>query len=102
MSGYEANNVYFVTTQNPSDPVAPESPAEIESFLLDFILQYRVGEEFLYRDKLRGNLLLKEHVLEIDLRHVGLYNEELAYAIQERPTEILPLARLKRYFNLWV
>ena len=43
------------------------------------------------RDKLRGNLLLKQHQLEVDLRHVGLYNDELAHAIQDRPVDILPL-----------
>jgi len=48
----------------------------------------------LYRDKLRANLLLKQHQLEVDLRHVGLYNDELAHAIQDRPTDVLPLVRL--------
>jgi hypothetical protein len=46
---------------------------------------------FILRDKLRGNLLLKQHQLEVDLRHVGLYNDELAHAIQDRPVDILPL-----------
>ena len=44
-------------------------------------------------DKLRANLLLKQYQLEVDLRHIGLYNDELAHAIQERPAEILPLVR---------
>ena len=42
-------------------------------------------------DKLRANLLLKQYQLEVDLRHIGLYNDELAHAIQDRPAEILPL-----------
>ena len=42
-------------------------------------------------DKLRANLLLKQYQLEVDLRHMGLYNDELAHAIQDRPAEILPL-----------
>ncbi|KAL0578016.1 minichromosome maintenance protein 5 [Marasmius crinis-equi] len=90
MSGFEANRVYSVASQNASDATAPDSPAETEALLLNFILQYRIGGEFIYRDKLRGNLLLKQHSLEVDLGHVGLYNEELAYAIQERPAETLP------------
>lgn len=44
-------------------------------------------------DKLRANLLLKQYFLEVDLRHVGLYNDELAHAIQDRPTDVLPLVR---------
>ena len=43
------------------------------------------------RDQLRANLLLKQYQLEVDLRHVGLYNDELAHAIQDRPADILPL-----------
>ena len=42
-------------------------------------------------DKLRANLLLKQFFLEVDLRHLGLYNDELAHAIQDRPTDVLPL-----------
>ncbi|KAJ8084340.1 minichromosome maintenance protein 5 [Marasmius tenuissimus] len=91
MSAFQANRVYSVPTQNGSDPISPESRSETEKLLLNFILQYRIGEEFIYRDKLRGNLLLKEHLLEVDLHHVSLYNEELAFAIQERPADILPL-----------
>ena len=44
----------------------------------------------LLRDKLRANLLLKQYYLEVDLQHVGLYNEEMAHALQERPGEIIP------------
>lgn len=44
-------------------------------------------------DKLRGNILLKQHVLEIDLRHVSLFNDELAHVIQDRPADVLPLVR---------
>jgi len=47
-------------------------------------------------DKLRGNILLKQHLLEVDLRHVGLFNDELAHAIQDRPADVLPLVRYLR------
>lgn len=54
-----------------------------------------------HRDKLRANLLLKQHLLEVDLRHVSLYNDELAHAIQDRPADILPLVCLilKKTYN---
>lgn len=45
----------------------------------------------LRRDKLRANLLLKKNLLEVDLGHVGLYNDELSHAIQDRPADVLPL-----------
>lgn len=107
MSGFDADRVYSVAVHDAPDPVAPEKPSETEKLFLEFLLQYRVGGEFIYRqvwmsssciprslyyrDKLRANLLLKQHQLEVDLRHIGLFNDELAHAIQERPAEILPL-----------
>jgi MCM N-terminal domain len=45
------------------------------------------------RDKLRANLLLKHYQLDVDLRHVSLYNDELAHLIQNKPADILPLVR---------
>ncbi|KAI0803154.1 ATP dependent DNA helicase [Irpex lacteus] len=91
MSGFDADRVYSVAVHDAPDPVGPEKPSETEKLLQEFLLQYRVGGDFIYRDKLRANLLLKQHQLEVDLRHIGLFNDELAHAIQERPAEILPL-----------
>ncbi|KAF8624769.1 hypothetical protein AX15_005661 [Amanita polypyramis BW_CC] len=91
MSGFDANNVYTVSVHDTPAPTAPEAPSETEKLLLDFLLQYRVGGEFIYRDKLRANLLLKHYILDVDLRHIGLYNDELAHAIQDRPADVLPL-----------
>ena len=109
MSGFDADRVWNVSVHGVPDPTAPDAPSETAKLLYDFLLQYRVGGEFIYRcvwssisstgrvsqiwysDKLRANLLLKQHFLEVDLRHVGLYNDELAHAIQDRPTDVLPL-----------
>ncbi|KAH9911436.1 ATP dependent DNA helicase [Epithele typhae] len=93
MSGYEASRTYSVRTSNEREPDGNtlELRSKVEKTLLEFLLQYRVGNDFIYRDKLRANLLLKQHQIEVDLRHVGLYNDEMAHAIQEQPGEILPL-----------
>jgi hypothetical protein len=47
-----------------------------------------------YRDQLRANLLLRIDSLEVELRHVALYNDDLAHAIQDRPGDTLPLFEL--------
>ena len=110
MSGFDADKIWSVSIHGVPDPTAPEAPSETAKLLHDFLLQYRVGGEFIYRcvwslsnplaephksrytsDKLRANLLLKQYYLEVDLRHVGLYNDELAHVIQDRPTDVLPL-----------
>lgn len=36
-------------------------------------------------------MLLKLYALEVDLRHVNLFNPELAHAVQDRPADLLPL-----------
>lgn len=42
-------------------------------------------------DQLRANLLLKVNALEVDLKHISLYNDDLAHKIQDKPTENIPL-----------
>ncbi|PPQ69616.1 hypothetical protein CVT25_013699 [Psilocybe cyanescens] len=91
MSGFDANRVYSVSVHDLPAATSPDTPSETEKLLVDFILSFRVGGEFVYRDLLRGNILLKQHLLEVDLRHVGLYNDELAHAIQDRPADVLAL-----------
>ncbi|PCH33364.1 MCM-domain-containing protein [Wolfiporia cocos MD-104 SS10] len=97
MSGFDADRVFSVNVHDVPEATAPDSPSQIEKLFLEFLLQFRVGGEFIYRyvlhriDKLRANLLLKQYQLEVDLRHIGLFNDELAHTIQDRPAEILPL-----------
>ncbi|KAI6045030.1 MCM-domain-containing protein [Pisolithus marmoratus] len=90
MSGFDANHVFSVSVRDRPAVPSTETPSQVEKLLLDFLLQYRVGEEFVYRDKLRANLLLKQYQLEVDLRHLSLYNDELAHVMQDRPADILP------------
>lgn len=49
MSGFDADRVFSVTVHDHFAPAAPDSPAGIEKLLLEFLLQYRVGGEFIYR-----------------------------------------------------
>ena len=112
MSGFDGDRIYSVSIHDPAPAQGLEKPAEIERLLIDFLMQYRLGGEFIYRsffliqilhglflidvfvilrDKLRANLLLKLYYLEVDLQHLGLFHEELGYAIQQQPGEIMPL-----------
>ena len=45
----------------------------------------------MFRDELRANILLRIYSLEVDLKHVALYNDDLAHALQDRPGDMLPL-----------
>lgn len=49
MSGFDADRVYSVAVHDVAEPTAPELPSQTEKLLLDFLLQYRVGGDFIYR-----------------------------------------------------
>lgn len=49
MSGFDADRVWNVSVHDVPDPTAPDAPSETAKLLYDFLLQYRVGGEFIYR-----------------------------------------------------
>jgi hypothetical protein len=49
MSGFDADRVYTVSVYQNTPSFSTESPSETEKLLLDFLLQYRLGGEFIYR-----------------------------------------------------
>ena len=51
MSGFELDRTYSVRTSNHKEPSgnALDYPSQTEKLLLDFVLQYRVGSDFIYR-----------------------------------------------------
>ncbi|KAH6917588.1 ATP dependent DNA helicase [Coprinopsis sp. MPI-PUGE-AT-0042] len=91
MSGFDRDRVYTASVHTLPAPTAPETASETEQLLFNFLGGFRVGEVFIYRDKLRANILLKLYLLEVELQHISLFNDELAHAIQDRPGDILPL-----------
>jgi hypothetical protein len=91
-SGFDQNRVYSV--QVLAGDQAPDSPAEIERLFFDFLSGFRLGGEFLYRDRLRSSLLLHHHSLDVDLRDLVMWNEELAQKVQEMPGDMIPLVRI--------
>ncbi len=49
MSGFDANRVYSVSVHDLPAAASPDTPSETEKLLVDFILSFRVGGEFIYR-----------------------------------------------------
>lgn len=88
-SGFDQNRVYSV--QVLAGDQQPDSPAEIERLFFDFLSGFRLGGEFVYRDRLRSSLLLHHHSLDVDLRDLVVWNEELAQKVQETPGDTIPL-----------
>ena len=49
MSGFDGNHVFTVSVHDPAPAASTDSPSQTEKLLLEFLLQYRVGGEFIYR-----------------------------------------------------
>jgi len=88
-SGFDASRVYSISVLPGENH--PESASQIEDAFFQFLSGFRVGGEFIYRDRLRSSLLLHHHSLEVDLRDLGVWNEELGQKVQEQPGEMVPL-----------
>lgn len=46
---FENDNIYSVSVLDTAPATSPDTPAAAEKLLLDFLQQYRVGGEFIYR-----------------------------------------------------
>ncbi|WFD31453.1 DNA helicase [Malassezia sp. CBS 17886] len=92
MSGFDTGRVYSTQVLAGSSAAqAPEAPVQHETTLFEFVQLFRLGNEFIYRDRLRANLLVKQPVLEVQIEHVQMWSPTLAQALREGPSEILPL-----------
>jgi DNA replication licensing factor MCM5 len=63
----------------------------MERSFWEFLYNFRIGNEFAYRDRLRSSLLLGKHTLQVDLDHLLMWNEQLGQRVMERPGECVPL-----------
>lgn len=49
MSGFDANHVFAVSVRDQPATASTDTPSQTEKLLFDFLLQYRIGGEFVYR-----------------------------------------------------
>lgn len=92
MSGFDIGRVYSTQVSAGSTSAqAPDAPVQNETALFEFIQHFRLGSEYIYRDRLRSNLLVKQYVLEVLLEHVQMWSPTLAQALRESPGDILGL-----------
>jgi DNA replication licensing factor MCM5 len=107
MSGFDIGRQY--TAQLPGEANrastsggangGSETLAQTEAHLFEFIQRFRLGNDFIYRDRLRANLLAKHYVIEILLEHIQLWSAKLAQDLKEKPGDILPLVSYTGCFS---
>ncbi|RWA11488.1 hypothetical protein EKO27_g3601 [Xylaria grammica] len=87
----DRQSVYSVSVfQNSSGP-NEDTRLQLQEQLINFILQFRHDNIFVYRDQLRENALLKKFYCDVNITDLIKYNEELAHRLVTEPAEIIPL-----------
>ncbi|KAJ3089561.1 minichromosome maintenance protein 5 [Quaeritorhiza haematococci] len=95
--GWDAGRVYYTNVvpgteddEYNAQPDGNPSPAAIERRFLEFLRTFRIDNNFVYRDQLRQNLIMKLYFLEVDLAHLISFDEALANKVKDHPAEYLP------------
>ncbi|KAL8367124.1 hypothetical protein RB595_008884 [Gaeumannomyces hyphopodioides] len=68
-----------------------DSNVQVQEQLLQFILDFRLENKFVYRDQLRENALLQRYYCDVNIGDLIKFNEELAHRLVTEPTELIPL-----------
>ncbi|EIM21497.1 MCM-domain-containing protein [Wallemia mellicola CBS 633.66] len=91
MSGFDKGAIY-TTAVLPADANSSDrAPSSLERDFSSFINNFRLGDDFIYRDNLRSSLLAKVYALEVSINHLLLYNEDLGYLLSQKPADLLPI-----------
>jgi DNA replication licensing factor MCM5 len=105
----DRQSVYSLSVLPPDHGENDDSRGQIQAQLQNFILEFQLGNIFIYRfvdqwyalgyvltigrDQIRENVLLKQYYCDVDIAHLISFNEELAHRLVTEPAEIIPLVR---------
>ncbi|KAH7413568.1 MCM2/3/5 family-domain-containing protein [Phaeosphaeria sp. MPI-PUGE-AT-0046c] len=68
------------------------APSRVQQALVDFIMAFNLDNNYIYRDQIRENVLVKQYYCDIDIAHLIAYNDgELAQSLTQNPADIIPL-----------
>lgn len=87
---YERTDTYSAQVL-PGEEPQDNSFNEITKAFRLFILEFRLNNQFLYRDQLRENLLIHNYFLKVNSEHLIGFNEELNKKLADEPGEMIPL-----------
>ncbi|KAH0498160.1 hypothetical protein TgHK011_005430 [Trichoderma gracile] len=94
----DRQSVYSTRVYESNFGDADDTRLQLQSQLETFILDFRIDNNFVYRDQLKENALLKKFYCDVDIKDLISFNEELAHKLITEPAEIIPLfeAALKK------
>lgn len=75
----------------PGEELSSSDNSEIIKSFKNFILEFRLDSNFIYREQLRNNVLVHKFLLDVNTEHLIGYNEDLFKRLQDDPIDIIPL-----------
>ncbi|KAI8890257.1 MCM-domain-containing protein [Backusella circina FSU 941] len=87
--GWDQGRIYSTSVLPGEQQV--NSHSEISGLFMDFIQNFRVVNNYIYRDQLHENLLTKQYFIEVDMNHLINFNADLANKLTTSPADFLPL-----------
>ncbi|EGU84148.1 hypothetical protein FOXB_05325 [Fusarium oxysporum f. sp. conglutinans Fo5176] len=87
----DRGSIYSAHVYEPSYAENGDTRMQLQTQLETFILDFRLDNNFVYRDQLRENALLKRYFCDVNINDLISFNEELAHRLTSEPAEIIPL-----------
>lgn len=88
---FERAESYTAPVFPPQQDAAGDQNSEIIKAFKRFILEFRVDNDFVYRNQLRENILAKQFKLIVRSEHLISFHAELHQKLLENPKDIIPL-----------
>jgi MCM N-terminal domain len=89
--GWDAGRVYHAHVLPGEKDFSREGRSAVEAQFYEFILEFRLGTVFVYRDQLQANIVASRFFLDVNVEHLIMANEQLADKLKTDPAETLPL-----------
>ncbi|KNA97257.1 minichromosome maintenance protein 5 [Fusarium oxysporum f. sp. lycopersici 4287] len=89
----DRGSIYSAHVYEPSYAENGDTRMQLQTQLETFILDFRLDNNFVYRDQLRENALLKRYFCDVNINDLISFNEELAHRLTSEPAEIIPLPK---------
>ncbi|KAH7475278.1 hypothetical protein FOMA001_g11765 [Fusarium oxysporum f. sp. matthiolae] len=87
----DRRSIYSAHVYEPSSGENRDARLQLQTQLETFILDFRLDNNFVYRDQLRENALLKRYYCDVNINDLIAFNEELAHQLTSEPAEVIPL-----------
>ena len=88
---FERADIYTTSVLPPQQDAGNDQNSEIIKAFKRFILEFRIDNDFVYRNQLRENILSKQYKLTVYSEDIISFYDELHQKLIENPKEVIPL-----------